>query len=84
MTQGYKVGLYSSVNLLMNIKDKCTGCYDNYSRTCEEQPPRGKCKSGCSLQVVALRRFSCWGHESELCVLYPGPLFPYVLQTKHL
>ena len=29
-----------------------------YSRTYEEQPPRGKCKSGCSLQVVALRRFS--------------------------
>ena len=50
-----------------------------YSQTCEEQPPKGKCKSGCSLQVVALRRFSYLGHELELCVLYP-----YVLQTKHL
>ena len=51
----------------------------HYSQTCEEQPPSRKCKSGCSSQVVVLRRFSYWGHESELC-----QLFPYVLQTKHL
>ena len=58
-----------------------SGCHllTKYSRTCDELPPKGKCKSGCSSQVVALRRFSYEGHESELCVLYPQ-----VLQTKYL
>ena len=33
-----------------------------------QRAPRGKCKSGCSLQVVALRRFSYEGHGLELYV----------------
>ena len=37
-----------------------------YSRTCEEQPPRGNPKSGCSLQVVALQRFSYGTHN--ICI----------------
>ena len=41
-----------------------------YSPTCEEQPPGGNPKSGCSLQVVALRRFNYDHHGYKYILVY--------------
>ena len=43
-----------------------------YSPTCEEQPPGGNPKSGCSPQVVALRRFNYDRHGYRYILVYPS------------